>query len=76
MPPIKKPQWEETLKKLSLAKIKKEKADGTTAMGLDCFLNGILYDIGRDLSFPRGTNALYFIKEELRKILINEKFLC
>lgn len=47
-------------------------ADGSSLLGFDCLFNSLNF---RNLpSVPRGTNAVYFIKQELRSLLLEREF--
>jgi hypothetical protein len=47
-------------------------ADGTSAMGFDCIFSAINW---RNIpNAPRGTNAVYFIRLEMRELLSMREF--
>jgi len=56
-----------------LKRIRREcEADGTTGLGFECLFQSINF---RNLpNAPRGTNAVYFIRLEMRELLAMQEF--
>jgi hypothetical protein len=62
----------ELIRELKRIRRAQEVADGCSGMGFDCIYQHINF---RNLpSAPKGTNAVYFIREELRKLLSEREF--
>ncbi len=61
-----------SLRAACVALRKADKRDGTTARGFDCIYSALPFARMADL--PRGTNAIYVVKQALREVLAERAF--